>query len=338
MTVQPGRPTLYRPFGAVAPEAPVSSPGRGGMGTNTTGSGATATEATASTTTTATAADDASGLAFIRQVFSDVFGGSLLEFSQKAWEDYNRGKPLEQILAELRQTPEYAARFPGMAALRKAGRPVSEAAYLDLERQYVSLARQFDLPPGFYDSPDDFGRLIGGQVSPAEYQRRLSAWQAYERETRDPLVEQEIRAQLAAMGMAPSDGDFLAVVIDPQRGVGAIEQRLEAGRVGAEARRSGFGALDADEALRLADMGVTRDQAREGFGALSDSRELFTGLPGEEGADSLTRQEQVGAVFAGDRASARRIERQRQRRLGEFTGGGGASLGRGGLSGIGSAG
>lgn len=308
--------------------------------TDVTGTPGTTNKPTTAPATTAPAKpftdmDEATGIGFITALFSDIFGGSLLEFAKSAWTDYNSGKPIEQIVNELRQTPQYAARFPGMAELRKQGRPISEAAYLDLERQYTQTARQFDLPPGFYDSPDDFGRLIGGEVSPMEYQRRLTAWQTYERETRDPLAEQQITAQFAAMGLVPSDGDFLAAVIDPSRGVSAIEQRLEAGRISTEAARTGFGALGVDEALRLADLGVTQEQARTGFDVLSGSTEIFAGLPGEEGADLITRDEQVGAVFVGDAAARRRIERQRQRRLGEFSGGGGASVGRGGLTGIG---
>lgn len=290
------------------------------------------------TTTTDPATDSDSSLAFITAYISQVFGGALTEFAEKAWRDYNSGVPIEQILADLRATPEYAARFPGMVALRQAGRPVSESTYLDLERSYVQVARQFDLPPGFYDSPDDFGRLIGGEVSPAEYQRRLTDWQAYERDTRDPVAAEELGRQFAAEGFAVSDGDFLAAVIDPTRAVTSIERRLAAGQIGTEAVRAGYGQLAIDVGLRLADQGVTQQQARQGFDVLAGSTELFGQLPGETGTETFGQAEQLGAVFGTDSAARRRIETQRARRAAVFGEGGGTALGRSGIVGLGPSG
>lgn len=281
--------------------------------------------------------DSAQG--WLRVYFRSIFGDALEEEAGQAYQVYLRTGSPEQALDYVRNTEGYKTRFPGMAELRAKGRPVNEATYLDLERSYVQIARQFDLPPGFYDSPDDFGRLISGEVSPVEWQRRLTSWQSYERETRDPVAAQQIAEQLAAAGLpAPTDGDFLATVIDPSRSIDAVERRLSAARVGTEAVRSGYGALDTDLSLTLADQGVTGEQARQGFGTLADSTQLFGGLPGESGFDTLDRQQQVGAVFQGDAASLRRIERQRRRRQAEFTGGGGVSTGRTGLAGLGSAG
>lgn len=289
---------------------------------------------------TSTPAPTESASAWLLVYFHNAFGTSSLDdAAAKAYEVYLRTDSIDMALDYVRNTNEYKARFPGMTELRSKGRPISEATYLDLERSYVQIARQFDLPPGFYDSPDDFGRLISGEVSPVEWQRRLTSWQSYERDTRDPVAAQQIAQQFAAAGLPPpSDGDFLATVIDPARSIDTIERRLAGARVGSEAVRSGFGDLGAGLALTLADQGVTQDQARQGFGTLSASTELFGGLPGESGFDTLDRQQQVGAVFQGDAASARRVERQRRRRENEFQGGGGVSTGRTGLSGLGSAG
>lgn len=304
----------YTPPGYTAPESP-----------NTT-----AREREASTSQPTDSAR-----AWLANYFGSIFGDALQEEAQATYEVFLRTGSEVMALDYLRNTAGYKARFAGMAALRERGRPISEAAYLDLERSYTQIARQFDLPPGFYDDPSDFGKLIGSEVSPMEYQRRLGAWQTYERQSRSPEFEAEVRSQFAALGLSPSDGDFLAAVIDPERGVDAIERRLNASLVGAEARRSGFGALAADQALSLADQGVTQDQARQGFSVLSDSTELFGGLAGEAGADTIGREEQLGAVFTGDSASRRRIERQRNRRTAEFGGDSSGGVGRSGLAGLG---
>lgn len=277
------------------------------------------------------------GASWLSAYFGDIFGGSFTSVAEDAYTLYLQTGSIEQALDFIRKSDAYKARFPGMAALQKAGRPISEGAYLDLERNYAQIARTFDLPPGFYDQPDDFAKLIGGEVSPVEWQRRLTAWQTYERETRDPVAEQAIRQQFAAAGLVASDGDFLAAAIDPTKAVSAIERRLEAGLVSAQAVRSGYGGLSIEEGLTLADRGVTRDQAAQGFGALADAREVFAPLPGEIGADTIGRQTQLDAAFAGDSMARRRIEQQRRRRQAEFEGGGGVTGGRSGLAGLGSA-
>lgn len=277
--------------------------------------------------------DDESANSFIRSLFGDVLGGILQDKAGDYYRDWLEGKPIEQIIFEIRQSPEHAARFPGFKDLEAKGRSINEAAYLDLERTYTQVARNFDLPPGFYDDPSDFGKLIAGEVSPAEWQRRLTSWQAYERETRDPVAMEEYRRQFAAAGLTVSDGDMLALVIDPARSVSAVERRLEAGRIATESVRAGFGQLGTDEALGLADQGVTREDAARGFDALADSRELFAPLPGEPGG-ALGRQEQLGAAFGTDAGARRRVERIRDRRRAGFSGGGGVAQGRDGLAGL----
>ena len=281
-------------------------------------------------------AEGQSTLAYVREFFRSLLGVDLGAAADEAYRVYLETDDIYVALNALRKTDEYKARFAGLEELRAKGRPLSEAAYLDLERQYTSLARQFDLPPTFYDSPDDFARLIGGEVSPAEFQRRLTLAQSAERESRDTTMAEEINAQLGALGLPPaSDGDFLAAFLDPQRGVSAIERRLEAARVGAESRRAGFGALTADEALGLTDLGVTQDRAREGFTLLSQADELLDPLAGEQGADAFTRQQRLSLVSGTDAASARRLQRRARSRTAEFEGGGGGSLGRSGLGGLG---
>lgn len=283
-------------------------------------------------------APEMTGQSWLTAYFGDIFGGSFTSVAEDAYSLYLQTGSVEQALDLIRRSDAYKARFPGMAALQKAGRPITEAAYLDIERQRVAIARMFDLPPGFYDEPADHAAAIASEQSPAEFQRRLTAWQTWERETRsDRINEEEIRRQFAAAGLVASDGDFLAAAIDPNRALGAIEQRLQAGLVSASAVRSGFGALTIEEGLSLADRGVTRDQAAQGFGALADSRELMTGLPGEAGADTIGRTEQIGAAFAADAPARQRIERARRRRQGEFEGGAGVTTGRSGLAGLGSA-
>lgn len=273
------------------------------------------------------------GLDLIRTLFAELFGGALTDLAVRFWNDYLNDVPFDVIVAEVRKTPEYAQRFPGMKSLRDRGRPISEAQYLALEREFTQNRRMFGLPTGFYDDPSDFGAIIAAEVSAEEDRARLQAWQTYERESRDPIAAEQFRATFADIGVPLNDGDFLALAMDPGRAVTAIERRLAAGQIGTESVRAGFGQLSVTESLRLADAGVSRDQARSGFDALAGARELFTALPGE-GGETIGRDEQIGAAFGTDAAARRRIDTQRRRRLTAFEGGGGVSGGRGGFVGL----
>lgn len=281
---------------------------------------------------------DMNALAAIREIFDAYFGGALTELVEQAWQWAKEGLHEALIVGRIRDSEPYARRFTGMKALRDAGRPISEVAYLDIEQRMAQTMRAYGLPSGFYDEPADFGRLIGSEVGPAELERRLSSWQRYEQETRDPVFEAEVRRQFAAAGMAVSEGYFLAAAMDPGRAVTAIERNLAAAGAGTEARRAGYGALSVDEALRVGDLGLERGQMAQGFDYLAERTELFEPLAGESDDDRFGRTEQLGAAFGTDAASRRRLERRGRQRMAEFAGGGSTAVGRRGLSALGSAG
>ena len=50
------------------------------------------------------------------------------------------------VLLELRKTPEYKARFPAMEALAQKQRAITEAEYIEFERNAAQLERAYGLP------------------------------------------------------------------------------------------------------------------------------------------------------------------------------------------------
>lgn len=276
------------------------------------------------------------GMDLIRFLFSQAFGGQLTELAEEYWNAYLNDTPLEVIIEQIRRRPEHERVFPGFTKARAKDPRFTEATWIASTRGYVQELRARGVRPGFYDEPEDFRQWIEGEVRPDELGGRLDLWQTWERETRDPVAAEEYRRQAAALGWEVTDGDFLMLALDPERAVTTVERSLSAAGVATEAVRAGFGQLGVDESLRLVDQGVSASQARQGFGALVDARELFSALPGEAG-DTLTRQEQVGAVFGTDAAARRRVERRGQERRAAFEGGGGFSTGGGGLAGLRSA-
>lgn len=260
----------------------------------------------------------------------DVYG--LGGLADRAWSFYQSNTPSDaEFMAWLRQQPEYAARFPGMADLQKKGRAITEDEYISLERGYVQAFRQAGLPEGFYDQPSDFAGFISNEVSPQEMGDRLAVARTALYET-PPMVRDEL-SRVYGLGA----GDVMAFLLDPNKALPILQQQFTGAAAGAASRLAGFGLLTKQEEDALATTGRTFDQFSQGFDTLAKSGELFTPIIGEGNQDSLTRDEQLGAVFNGNTAAARRLAKRAQERAAAFQGGGSFAQSREGTSGLGSA-
>ncbi len=264
------------------------------------------------------------------------------------------------VWARVRQSDPYKDRFPGMAALSAAGRAISEATYIELERGYIEIMNAADIDPGFYDEPSDFGALIGGDVSINEFNQRVAL--AVEATTR---MTPEVREELATYYPEITDGDLTAYYLDPTKATSIFEERerIGAARIGGIAVETGFGSVSRQTAERLRAAGVTETAARRGFQAIAPSTlaeetaserlnvDPATGRPGvatvrvdgqvgtfdADWSGDITRGELVGAEFGTDPQAARRIEARRQRRLAAFAQRGGPAMTGGGYTGVGTA-
>lgn len=250
----------------------------------------------------------------------------LASLAGRLWDRYKETGSLEQVFFELRETPEYKARFAGLDTLRKKGRAISEAAYIEYERQAARLFHSAGLPEGFYDEPGDFAGWIGGEVSLAELQGRVEMARVAAFESPPELRDEFER--LYGVGA----GGLTALFLDPDRALPLIQQQFLSAQIGTAARRSDFGALTRGEAERLAQEGVTADRAAEGFGVLAESEQLFDGIGAE---DDISRDEQLGGVFGGSTAAQQRIERRARQRASDRQAASGYGVGRRGVTGLG---
>ena len=222
-----------------------------------------------------------------------------------------------RMVQRIRETPEYAARFPGMAGRRSQGRnAISEAEYVDLERGYRQLFQQAGLPQGFYDAPEDFGAFIAGDVSVAEMGRRVQ--QGYQAVAQaDPSVKETLRSFYGV-----TDGELAAFFLDPGKAESLIMQQTATAQIGAAAAREGFGqAADRLAAERMQRLGVTEQEAQQAFGALGQMGELLT--PIQRGETPLDVAETaLGLTGRGGGEALQRLRTQQRRRVAQFEGGG----------------
>lgn len=230
----------------------------------------------------------------------------------------------EMILLGLYDQPSYKTRFPGMEALRKAGRVISENEYTKIENAMMQTARFFDLPKGFYDGPEDFGNLIGKQVSAKEYQDRLQVGQDLARSL-NPGVKQQL-LDLYSVG----EGDLTAYVLDPDRALSLIQKQAKAATFVGLGRAAGFD-LPSISATSAENIVATEPYAKlteaqmktkiEQAGMLRKEQQRLSQIEGV----TYNEQEALSAVIEGSTEALLASQQRAQREVSRFRSRGGVT-------------
>lgn len=149
------------------------------------------------------------------------------------------GQTPEQIVTDLRNRPEYKARFPAMDKLRadaaKNNMPaISEGDYLAMEAAYRRVLANSGLPTGMFDSADDFARLIENGVDPTEVAERVAAAKLAVDQT-DPYVRSQLRD---LYGITTTD--LTAYALDPVRNSDYIRRVATTATLAGLSQRAGL--------------------------------------------------------------------------------------------------
>lgn len=185
---------------------------------------------------------------------------------------------INQIELGLRGTDAWQTRFAGNVMRTKNGlNELSVSDYLATESSYEQIMHQAGLPAHFYNDPADFAKFIGNGVSPTELQSRVAIAEDI-KNREDP----QVMHQLAERGIG--HGDYMAFILDPKKGMDVITKKYQSALIGAAAQRAGIGANVA-YANKLAGLGITEQQAEQGFGQV---------------ASITTPLEQLAAVYGTD--------------------------------------
>lgn len=258
----------------------------------------------------------------------DTYGlGSL---SQWAWQQILNGASDAEVQYQIRQTPEFKQAFPEIEARQKAGLPpLSPGDIVTYRNTAQQMMREAGLPQGYWDQPGDFVNLLANNVSINELQHRLqlATQAAYE-------VPADVRATLAR-DYGVGAGKLAAFFLDPTRAEPLITRDFTAAQIGGAGLRTGYGSTKSEDEY-LAGLGVGGQQAQQGFSTLAGAHELFDSLPGEN-TTGIDRQDQIGAMFAGNANAQRKIARRTQERQAVFAGGGQFAGNNSGLAGLGAA-
>jgi len=237
---------------------------------------------------------------------------------------------INEIGDALKDTDVFKKRFPANAIRVSRGlTELSVSDYIGMEKGYEDVMRGSGLPPGFYDSPDDFSSFISHNTSAKEVSDRVNQGYDLVKKSNPEVVNQ--MKELYGV----SEGDLAAYFLDPEKGTDILKKRALTATISAESKRQANIQLSATDAEALAAEGVTAQEAQTGFAKIAGTQELLgTTLAGEQ---SITQAEQISGTLGTNEAARQRIESRKRQRQSSFTGGGGFATTQAGVSGLGTA-
>lgn len=253
---------------------------------------------------------------YLVAMFEDMGLGTL---APKILEMVQKGLNEASVSYELQQTKEYKERFKANDARRRAGLPVlSPKEYLETERSYRNIMSSAGLPPGFYDSNDDFTKWLEGDVSPAEVKSRV-----------DLATDRAMAMDDAAKdllwkdyGLAPTD--LAAYFLDEKRALPELEKISKGMNVGIAAMRQGLN-VDTERAAQLGgtQLGANADQM---YGQIAGNLREGQRIA-EVYGDTYSQKEAEDDAFLGLESAKRKKKSLADKETATFTGGSGVSRG-----------
>lgn len=200
----------------------------------------------------------------------------------------------EQLLLQIRDSPEYKERFAGNIARAKNGLPMlAESDYLQLESSYKGSMQMAGLPKGFHDDPTDFSKFIANDVSPDEVKRRATL-------AGDLAINKNpaLWAELKTRGI--TKGDAAAILLDPKQGLPAVERKLAGAGVGATAREQGLKTGNKFENRLVDKLGLAGDDplnagaaVRQGMANVAETKDRWNALATRGGGTEAFSDKQL---------------------------------------------
>lgn len=222
------------------------------------------------------------------------------------------------ISYQLSQTDAYKKRFAANDVRIKNGLPpLPPNQYLAAEAAYKQVMRESGMPVGFYDQPDDFTKLIGLDVSPTEVQSRANTAMSFVNST-DPNTR---NALMSYYGI--DDNHLAAYFLDPNRALPLLQRQAGAGMIGASALDQGLAATDRTRAEHFADIGITGDQAAQGYSTIAQMLPEETNIA-QRFNSTYTQADAEDELFGGLASAARKRKQLNQSEQSLFTSGGGS--------------
>ena len=292
--------------------------GTGGSGTSSASTAAVSGELTAAQTASRTAATTA-----IEDFRANLRLAGLGTLADKIDEYIKQDLTASQIKINLVGTDEYKARFPGMAALAKAGKAMNEATYISTEKAYDTVLRAHGLDTSLFGTTEKYGSYIASQVSPVEFETRVGI--AADRVNKNSDV---VAALNNYYGVSKTGA--ISYLLDPTLGLDIVQKEARAAEIGAAAAATNFsfgeGQVGAGVAESFINASGTQDlvSLKTEFGKarnLANTQGALASIEGEKYSDLNA----VTAVLAQDQQKILESQRRASREVARFSGSSGIS-------------
>jgi len=227
-----------------------------------------------------------------------------------------------QIKMELPKTAAYQLRFPGMAALRAAGRVINEATYISNEKGYLQTLRAYGLDTNILGSRSALGTYIANEVSPREFEERVNL--ASTRVNENPEVLETFKSFYPEVDKS----GVITYLLNPKAGMAVIKKQVRTSEIGAAAASAGFARdlmgisnietlLPAVGETAYAGLRTEFQRARQ----LAQNQRRLAQIEGQQYSDL----EAVGAIVGDDAAKLLASERRAAREAARFSARGGVT-------------
>lgn len=271
-------------------------------------------------------------------ILKDVFNSYGLTTLATEIEKYMKnGLTTAEATLELKRSKAYEDRFYGNKLRAASGLNVlNEGDYLALENSYSETLRSYGLQDYFGTAvtPAEtaarqkaIAEVIGKDISAVEFKDRVST--AVERVTNADAATKDAFKSLYGI----TDTELVKYFLDPSKNLQSLKEKAAAAEIGGAAFSQGLTTTSAG-AEELARLGITKEQARQGYGDIAEvlpTAQKLGSIYGEMGVKyGQTEAEQE--TFQGLASAKRKKQQLTAREIAEFSGSSGTGLGSNALS------
>jgi hypothetical protein len=261
---------------------------------------------------------DKDAYALLKETFTNYGLASLIPAITKLMKN-NVGPNQASLL--LKTDPEYNAeyvkRFNGNKKRVDAGlNALSEAEYLDLENSYKQTLQAYGQANYFGTNKDiamgKMADLIAGDVSALEFKERIDTVV-----TRVNNADPSIKSTLTSF-FDIKDTDLVSYFLNPKEGLPKLQEKVTAAEIGAAAKGQDL-ATSAAAATALAQFGVTKAQAQEGYATIGEIMPTATKL-GDIYGNKYDQATAEAEVFKGTASAKRKRQQLAEQEVASFSG------------------
>jgi hypothetical protein len=217
----------------------------------------------------------------------------------------------EAVALELQQTDEFKQRFSGIELYKKnfateigsglKAAPPKPSDYIKMEKAYQEVLNRYGLAD--MANRTTYSELIGGDVSVAEMTDRVV--NVYDKiNNADSVLMQQLTSFFPTFGTT----DFAKALLtgnSPKDMATQLQRKLAAAEISSEASRAGL-QTNAEVAMQLQAMGVSRGLARTGYSKIAEQQTVLNKLGGIYNQDVTGLQTELEAEQFQGLASQRR--------------------------------